>query len=67
MTADEQEMRHFVANAKPCRYGKKAELRYDPGCWEISCGDACKCAIWDGENSSPRLLLLEWAKKSRKI
>jgi len=39
MTADEQEMRHFAANVKPCRYGKKAELRYDPGCWEISCGN----------------------------
>ena len=23
MTADEQEMRHFAANAKPCRYGKR--------------------------------------------
>lgn len=63
MNADEAEMRHFKENVKPCKYGKKPELRYDPGCWEISCGDACKCAMWDGDNASPRELLVEWAKR----
>jgi len=62
MNSDEAEMRHFSATVKPCRHGKKPTLKYEPGCWEISCGEGCKCSVIDGDNASPHELVLGWGQ-----
>lgn len=64
MTDDERTMLHFNANARPCRHKRKPSLQWD-GCWFITCGDGCKCAMSDGDHTSPTPIVTRWELQQR--
>lgn len=59
----ERQRRHFNASVPACRYGNRPQLEYEPGCWRIACGEACRCEVMDGSHTSPGPLLLRWQKE----
>lgn len=65
MTAFEHIKQQFEARAV-CRLQKQTpRLHYEPGCRFIECerGDACKCRLHDGDNTTITPILTEWQRR----
>lgn len=57
-------MAFFNAKVGKCSRGQQPQLKYEPGCYEISCerGD-CRCLMADGDHQSPTPIIVRWKRE----